>query len=580
MMEPLIDIDPQPLNSISGENNAKPSVDLLDDCSNGEAALLSCPVLVAEVDGRPATRVLPGALGPSVAPTVDTANHVPKAVQPNATAIIPEVQLTHAEIVTRPGPGPLSLPKVDPIGAIREAARTTHTSGRGSQRAQANFIISHIPDVASGVVEAVYKELAQAEGCYKFELRQAGQGSYLRITAPAKNIPELVCAAQDAADELISDEAVRVSGIYQEPPARVNPSSRVVLVTEPGQVRPRLQLGQGADTMLELPESFQEYATKLNDRVYRGLKKAGRLPLALTLRVQLGYCMLRSYPQGREVYEYRDFHAMIKNPRASAWLKTSIGNEFIARRVLDFVRNDVRSPFLPTTNQVTSSADVLPEYAFEAHSQLAKFNAPIIDKSRRGRGNAAYQLSSVTASGTDSNFTDLDIVSLSVGKNLDWKLEATNEERDTKAFPNIIRYLERAKVDLRGLDRPHNFDVYPRVKLPTNNPVAASLKDVAVKTVYRFKWRTTPYVVQITVNHRWESISAMCAEKMPTIDLGVSIFGEDWDSEDDVAGIVWGDELQYLLEGGNGGTAPKGIDRVANFLQTIRDIRNVLEPFF
>ncbi|OTA51923.1 hypothetical protein K449DRAFT_392112 [Hypoxylon sp. EC38] len=67
---------------------------------------------------------------------------------------------------------------------------------------------------------------------------------------------------------------------------------------------------------------------------------------------------------------------------------------------------------------------------------------------------------------------------------------------------------------------------------------------------------------------------------MPTIDLGVSVFGEDWDSEDDAAGIVWGDELQYLLEGGDDIMESKGIDRVAKFLQTMRDIRNVLEPFF
>ncbi|OTA75797.1 hypothetical protein M434DRAFT_268364 [Hypoxylon sp. CO27-5] len=271
--------------------------------------------------------------------------------------------------------------------------------------------------MASGVVEAVHKELTQAEDSYKFELRQTGQGSYLRFTAPAKKIPELVNAAQDTADELISDEPLKVSGIFQEPPAQIDPSSQVILIiTRSGEIRPRLQLGQGADTSTELPENFQQYETKLSNRVYKGLKKAGRLPLSLTLRVNLGYCMLRSYPQGKEVYNYREFHSMIKNPRASAWLKTSIGDEAIVRRVMDFVRNDARSPFLPTTNQVTSPAHVLPDYAFEAHSRLAKFNVSITDKSHQGRGNVFYQLSNITACRVDSNFPDLDILNLSVGK--------------------------------------------------------------------------------------------------------------------------------------------------------------------
>ncbi|KAI1407463.1 hypothetical protein F5Y13DRAFT_126064 [Hypoxylon sp. FL1857] len=271
--------------------------------------------------------------------------------------------------------------------------------------------------MAAGVVEAVHKELTQADNYYKLELQETGQGPYLRILAPARNIAELASAAQDAADELISDDPVKVSGIFQEPPARVSSSSQVVLViTQSGNVRPTLQLGQGAGTSQELPEGFQEFSARLDNRVYRGLKKAGRLPLSLTLRVHLGYCMLRTYPQGKQVYRYRDFHNMVKNPRASGWLKTSIGNEAVARRLMDFVRSDAKSPFFPTTNQFASAAGVWPDYAFEASSQLATFNLSITDKSGRGRGNSSHQLSNATACLADSNFADLDILNLSVGK--------------------------------------------------------------------------------------------------------------------------------------------------------------------
>ncbi|KAI1137072.1 hypothetical protein F5Y05DRAFT_414796 [Hypoxylon sp. FL0543] len=588
MMELLIDISSpeKPSYGSRPANDAKPSIDLLDDRSSDIDALLGCPVLVAGLDGRPAAPVSPvspvslGALGPSVASTVlRRTNNIPKAMQHDVTYVIPKVKLARAQEVAQPGP--LRLPSEDPFAAIRDALSTGYTSSQASQRAQANLIISYTLEVASGVVEAVHKELSQVEGPYKLELRKINKWSYLRITASEKNIPKLVCAVQDTTNDLISDEAVRVSGIFQEPPARLKSSSQVVLIiAQSGHARPILQLGPGTDNDPERPESFQKYTAKLNDHVHRGLKKAGRLPLALNLRVQLGSCMLRTYPQGREVYKYSDFHAMVKNPRAAAWLKTSIGNEIVAIRLLDFIRDDVESPFKPTTNQIFSSTHVLPDYAFEANSQVASFNAPIVDKSHRGRGQGAYELSNVTVSAAADKFADLDIINLSVGKNLDWQLQAFDQERSAKAFPNVVRYLSTAKVHFECPDRPHDLDVYPRVILATDNLVAGYLKDVAVKTIYRYKWKSSSYIVQVAVNRRWETISAMCSGQVPTVNLSVSFFGEDWDSEGDAAGIVWGSELENLLEEGDASMDPKGIDRVAHFLQTVRDVRNVLDPFF
>ncbi|KAI2463654.1 hypothetical protein F4781DRAFT_109839 [Annulohypoxylon bovei var. microspora] len=448
---------------------------------------------------------------------------------------------------------------------------------------QANFIISHTPEMASGVVEAVHKELDRANVGSGLEIRKTGQGSYLRIIAPAKDIAEIISAAQDVADELISNVSARESGIFQEPPTGVDSASRVILDinTESGEVRPKLQPGQGAASSVEVTKNFHEYATKLNNRVYTGLKKAGRLPLSLTLRVHLGYCMLRTYPQGKNVYGYQEFHAMMKNPRASAWLKTSIGNETLAIRVLDFIRNDASSPFGPTGNQSGSPANVLPEYAFEASSQQTKFTMAIKKRARGSvRGSTACQLYRVSACGVEDNFAEFHLLNQSLGRNLDWKLEAVNEDKGAKTFPGVDKYLRAAEVKLFNLDRPHDLDVYPRVKLSPFNSMAEKIKEVAVKTLYRFRWQTTPYIVQVAVNHRWNSISAMIAEKVPTIDVGVSVFGQDWDSEEESAGNIWGDELQHLLDAGNSLTVPKGIERVENFMQTIRDIRNTLDPVF
>ncbi|KAI1214015.1 uncharacterized protein F4807DRAFT_449432 [Annulohypoxylon truncatum] len=480
-------------------------------------------------------------------------------------------------------PAPLSLPEPDPIQILRDTVTATDTSIRSSEQAQANFIISHTPELASGVTEAVHKELTRANGGHGLEIRKTQEGSYLRIIAPSKNIAEVISAAQDVASELISDESTRGPGVFQEPPARISSASQVVLDIniESGEVRPKLQPGQGAADGVEVAGNFHEYVTKLNDRVCAGLKKAGRLPLSLTLRVHFGFCMLRAYPQGKKVYGYRDFCAMIRNPRASAWLKTTIGDEILARRLLDFIRNDTNGPFLSTGSELGSPADVLPEYAFEASSQQTKFVMGIKVRTRGNtRGRASCQLHRATARGADANFAELDIPNLSLGRNLDWKFEAVNEDKGAKSFPEVDKYLQTANIELVNVDRPHDLDVYPRVKLEPINPVAAKIKDVAVKTLYRFRWKQTSYVVEVAVNHRWSSISAMTAEKSSTIDVGVSVYGQDWDSEDESAGNIWGDELQYLLEAGNGHTASRGIERVDNFIRVIRDIRNTLDPIF
>ncbi|KAI2601799.1 hypothetical protein GGR54DRAFT_53428 [Hypoxylon sp. NC1633] len=426
----------------------------------------------------------------------------------------------------------------------------------------------------------MYKELARSDQPPGLELEQIDQGSYLRLAATAREVAGVIDATQGVAQDLIFDALSRKTGVFQEPPTELNSASRVVLEIDPlsGHVRPRLQHGQNAAKTTEPCGSFQEYAARLDNSVYKGLKKAGRFPLSLTLRVLLGHYMLQTYPPNKEVYTYPEFHGMARSARAIGWLKSRIGNETMAQGILDFARNDSESPFLPTGNQTTSPADVLPAYAFEARSQQAKFYMPI--KKRTGvnaRGEVNCYLYRVTACRADAKFAELDIFNLSVGKNLDWKLEAVNEEKGEKSFPQVVRYLRSANVTLRTTDRPHDLDVYPRLEFDAH-PIGALLKDVTVKTLYLFKWKTTPYVVQVAINHRWASIAAMRASK-PTVDLEMSVFGECWDSQDNVAGNIWGDELQLLLEGRDESRRAKGLDRVGDFLQTVRDIRDAFERF-
>ncbi|KAF3060045.1 hypothetical protein GL218_05044 [Daldinia childiae] len=468
-----------------------------------------------------------------------------------------------------------------PVISLRTASKSAHSMANPTEKVKVNFIISHTPEVASGVIEAVYKELSRAND--NLELRQTPQGSYMRINGLAKNIKEYINLVQDVAKDLISNDSIKGSNVFMEPPVEIDSTTQVLLYTNPvsGEVRPMLQPGQDAVAGLQLLETPEQYKAKLTDYLYKSLIKAGRLKLSLTLRVYLGQFILRKYPKSKEVYGYNDFHTILKNPRASGWLKNWIGDETLAKRVLGFVRNSTNGPFKPIGNQAAVAADVLPQYSLEMRSEGTKFDVPIRKRTgERSRGTIICQLYRVTSSKLDANPAEANIYNLSLGKNLDWQLEGIEKDKGAKTFPEVTQYLRSAKAELLNSERPHDLNVYPSVKLEPFIAVESKIKYVAVKTIYQFRWKATTYIVEIAVNHRWDSINAMRAKAVPKIELGISIFGEDWEEEDDMVGNVWGDELEYILEGPRGETTPKGPDRVDHFLRTIGNIRDALEHLF
>ncbi|KAI1766001.1 hypothetical protein GGR53DRAFT_464748 [Hypoxylon sp. FL1150] len=563
------------------------SIDLLDLSDPGQFVLGGHPPLSTSSSGPFASLAFPRASHGIIGDARQTG--YPRV---HVTASSTQGMSTNTNTQSTPGslpyPGPparIVLPDL-PGGGPRSS------NVLDSPHIQANFIVSHTPEMAAGVLEAVHKELARADsGRGNVDCRQTSEGSYVAITAPAKNLIHLLDAARSMAEDLVSDNPTGRPSIFQEPP--INRDSRIVLTMDPqaNGVRPKLQEEGNSLKSLELPEGFQEYSRRLNEYAYRGLKAAGRIPLSLTLRAHLGHYLLRTYPEGKEVYEYDEFRNLITHPRASGCLKTRIGDEMLAQRVLDFARNSTNGLFQPTGNQASVAADILPEYAFEIHSQKAKFYTPLTTRTglarkrggvRGARGTDVCHPYRVITCGADATFAELDIVNLSVGKKLDWKFEAVNEEKREKSYPDIVKYLRSLEFDLESPCDFHNLNVYPRLHTENKTDfksVASKLKDAAMKTIYNFRWKSTPYVVQIAINHRWDCLAAMKGGR-PVVDLGISVFGEYWDLDDDAAGNIWGDELQLLLEGGGVDAMASGIDRVNNFLQVIRDVRDTIDSVF
>ncbi|KAI1387032.1 uncharacterized protein F4822DRAFT_431900 [Hypoxylon trugodes] len=477
---------------------------------------------------------------------------------------------------------PIRYPDPDPTEYLSNPTLAAYGIS-ANEPTKINFIVSH-PEVADGLIEAVHNELGRANINAKLELRQVGQGKYLEIITPKRHAAEIIGAAQDATEELIADrQSTGPPRNFQEPPIGIGDTAKVILVinTQSGEIRPKLVPGINSTAELQLPQSREDYVAKLCHFVHKGLKKAGRVRLSLSLRVHLGYFLLRSYPKGKEISTYPEFYTMMMHPRAGGVLKKSIGGKDQARKVLDFIKNDADHLFLPTSNQVEATADVLPEYIFEIRSRNYKLYAPIKKRSSgNARGAMVCQLYRIMASKLDDNFTELDILNLSVGKNLDWKLEAVQEEKGEISFRDITEYLRSAKIELNNADRPHDLDVYPSVKLGLSDMVASKVKNATVKTVYRYRWKTTPYIVEIAVSRHWDRIFAMEAGRDPIVELEISVFGEFWDATDETAGNVWGNELELLLDTPQGKPEARGMDRVEGFVEVIKEIRNTLHGLF
>ncbi|KAI8957059.1 hypothetical protein F5Y11DRAFT_352945 [Daldinia sp. FL1419] len=610
-MEPLITISSYTPNSDDFRGNSVSSSDLFllespeKGPSNDEAALQHFPILDPDSYGLGSglavyTPSTTSDLQPEASHSPETNLTTSRLVVPEAVRLVSrqpktEIDDTHIAMIDfdpdqmpdkMPSQSVKSSPSLDDAHSTVSIV-TTQIIEPGvedpNETVKAHFIIPHTSESTIGVIEAVYKEMSRV-GKYNLELHETPEGSYMRITGLAKNIGEYINVAQDVAQDLISDESVRGSNVFVEPPTQIDSAAQVVLRISPdtGGIRPILQPGQDAAADLQLLETSEQYRTKLNEYLYKSLVKAGRLKLSLALRVYLGHFMLKKHPRGKEVYGYNDFQVMVKNPRAGGWLGNWIGDEALARKILDFVRNSTDGPFRPTGNQANMAADVMPEYALEMRSEGTKFDIPIKKRTtgRRTRGTIACQLYAITSSTLGANPAECNVYNLSPGKNLDWQFEAIDVDKGAKTFPEVNHYLRSAKVELHNSERPHDFDVYPSVKLDPSVTVERKIKYVAVKTIYHFRWESTSYIVEIAVNHRWDSIPAMQAEEVPKTELGIGIFGEEWDFEDDAVGNVWGDELQYLFEAVRGSTAPEGLDRVDHFLRTVGDIRNTLDHLF
>lgn len=124
---------------------------------------------------------------------------------------------------------------------------------------------------------------------------------------------------------------------------------------------------------------------------------------------------------------------------------------------------------------------------------------------------------------------------------------------------------------------------YPRVHFSRGHKLADSLKQVAIKNVFRFRYSQAPYKLEFTIRREWGDIRAMHSKKeLPVTTYDITVYGENWGevraSEIARTGQGWGKELENLFydDLDCGIQDLSGQERVGRFVDTVQRIRQAL----
>ncbi|RYP45449.1 hypothetical protein DL768_008200 [Monosporascus sp. mg162] len=471
---------------------------------------------------------------------------------------------------------PLSFPAdcIPLSWALQKHKRVTSTHHSSRRRSMvANLIVTGIEGPSIDILEAIQKELARTAKGSTITLRGSPPKVFVRIETNSKRSSlALIERARDLTDELLSDKSATASILLQEP-LGVQPDARVILDVQGSGAKPRLDRPLGR---LQRADESGAFVMEVGRAMYQGLKKVARQGSDLTLRVHFGHFILQSYPRDRTCLEYERFKAVVDSPRASGRLATEVADTDLSRNILAMIQQS-DGPLLPTDNQTPSAADVVPEHMFEAHWGQGRLQADIVmmhDAQNPAKRSPRYQMSRVRTFREKPTLSEFSLTALSIGRKFDWNMEAYRDEEVDKAITGADQYFTSATIRMQC----RGSEAHPHIILNAKHELAKVFRNVATKSVYRFRWRKTPYIVEIAINRRWESISAM--RQPPKVDFGIAMYGEHWDRRSQggtqAAGNAWGDELN-LLFGNEDGLAEDAVGRVCRFVIVIREIQDILE---
>ncbi|KAI0450157.1 hypothetical protein F5B21DRAFT_508503 [Xylaria acuta] len=475
---------------------------------------------------------------------------------------------------------------MSPMAVIGQNARLAKRSGMATAcqtGGVATFIVSGRPDAIRGVIKAVYHDLKDGNKDAKIELRET-TAPYIRVHAPTEeDALALVRTAQRLAVAHLSGDSTEAGIIFVEPPTNCMTTRfqiDVHVIDTIKCARPTLENMPGMPDMALKP-SASRYKHELSGSLCEAFEKASNLHTSLILRIHLGHYLLQTYRKGKFTLE--QFESMVKHPRATGKLDTRLGKvpfvEGLSVEATMRLIQAANSPCIPLDNQTATSADVTPTYALESWHDGDRYEAELdINKTKQGPvdGPLQFHLARTRMVPQDAQVPRFETVSIGIGRKLDWKIAAMPGDEKTSASLAVKQYLEKGRVVMQGTS--NDFQCYPAVRLPEAHALSNKLKPVVTKSIYRFGWKRTGYIVQFTINRRWQSIRDMNRQAPMETDFDVTIYADNWDQDSRVqagetVGKIWGADLQGLLRDEVG----DGQSRVQGLVKTILDIRDFFD---
>ncbi|RYO85271.1 hypothetical protein DL764_009202 [Monosporascus ibericus] len=430
----------------------------------------------------------------------------------------------------------------------KRAMSTHHSSRRRS--VVANLIVTGIEGPLVDILEAIHKELARTAECSTIALRGNPPKAFVHIeTNSERSSLALVERARNLTDELLSDKSATASILFQEP-LGVQPNARVILDIQGSGAKPRLDHPLGR---VQKSDESGAFMKEVSRAMYQGLKKVAQQGSDLILR--------RTEP----------LHLIFRT-----LMFARVADTGLSRRILAMIQQS-DGPLLPTDNQTPSAADVVPEHMFEAHWAQGRLQADIVtmhDVQNPAKGSPRYMMNRVRTFRGKPTLSKFNLTTLSIGRKFDWNMEASRDEEMDKTITGADQYFASATIRMKR----RGSETHPDITLNAKHELAKVFRNVTTKSVYRFRWRTTPYIVEIAINRRWESISAM--RQLPKVDFGIAMYGEYWDRRSQgvaqAAGNAWGDELNPLF-GNEDGSAEDAEGRVCRFVTVVQEVQDILE---
>ncbi|KAI0204701.1 hypothetical protein F4808DRAFT_411794 [Astrocystis sublimbata] len=484
-------------------------------------------------------------------------------------------------------PGLMKAPMAS-TAAIDHNARLAKANGKVTKTdGLAIFIVSGEAD--AGVVQAVYGDLRDGNKDANIEVRESEAPHICINAATDDDALALLRSARELADAYISGEPSKAKAIFVEPPPERTTTDFRVEVHVIDSMKcacAKLEYLPGAQDTASHPAAIDStpnrYEHKLSQSLLETLRTAANLHTSLTLRVQFGHYLLQTYKKGEFTLE--QFETMVKRPRATGSLETRLGKEPFARSLsIEAAMRAIQaagSPCVPSDNQIPTSADVTPAYAFECWHEGDRYEVDldvITVKNGLVDGPLKFNMSQAKMIPKDAQVPRFNAISIGIGRKLDWKVVAMPGNEAVNASATVKRYLEtEGKADMR--DSPNDFRCFPAVHLPGNSALAKKLKPVALKSTYRFLWKQTGYVLQFTIYRRWQTIQHLKDGAQMETDFDITVYADNWDKDSraktgETVGKLWGADLQNLLRD----EAGDGLGRVQGLVKTILEIRDFFE---